>query len=309
MTHAGHDGELLEGAFRRALGLDGEAEPDQASARRVDAAARLVDAAERALRDHRSELAVLFCLAAARDAEALDPKHESVLAAAFRGVRCLSVAPDAHPGGAHCVAWSPDGAMLASGGADGEVVLWSAADGLDRVASLDGHSDRVRRVEFNRMEPFVATCGDDGAAIVWDVATLAAAWRAQGKDASTLAARFNPSGRLIAVAAAPEWSGLHDVRTGETLFTFSRHDGVVVYDAVFSPDGKTVGFGARDDRERRNGHRPRANAAIAPPGLRRRSPRHQTLNRISMMSPSASTRAAFRPMGVSTVNSPASTRP
>lgn len=239
--------EVIDDAFRRALGLDDLADPERAAERRRLSAERLAAAAERAMREHRHELAALICLAAARDEGPLDPRLEETLGIALRGVRCRKVAPNAHPGGALTVAWSPDGALLASGGVDGQAVVWTGED-LEPVARLDGHADRVRRVEFDRVEPRLSTCGDDGAAVIWDLASSTEAWRVEGGGASALAARFSPCGRWVAIAAAPECSGLRVGRSGELAFAFSRHDGVVVYDAVFSADGRLVASCGDDGR-------------------------------------------------------------
>jgi WD40 repeat protein len=239
--------ETLDAAFRRALGLDGAVDPARAGARRRDAASMLARAAERALEDGRSELAVLMCLAARRAGETVAGPLEETLAAAFATTCCMRVVPDAHLGGVSALARSPDGEMLASGGADGRIRLWSGGD-AEPTAILQGHEDRVRRVEFNDVWPLLSSCGDDGAAIVWDVAERRELWRAQGLDASALAARFSPCGRRVAVAGGPEWSGLRDARSGELLFAFARHDGIVVYDAAFSPDGRRLATCGDDGR-------------------------------------------------------------
>src|SRR5262249_28614487 len=47
------------------------------------------------------------------------------------------------------VAFSPDGATLASGGADGTIILWDIATGAPRGRPLPGHSDRVYSLAFN----------------------------------------------------------------------------------------------------------------------------------------------------------------
>ena len=49
-------------------------------------------------------------------------------------------------------AFSPDGAMLATGNLAGSVKLWNAANGRE-IASLEGHTDLVFAVHFSRGQP------------------------------------------------------------------------------------------------------------------------------------------------------------
>lgn len=239
--------DTRENAIRRALELDRPTEPERAAARRSDVVERCLAAVHRALNEHRNELAILLCLSAVREADESDARIRDALAVALGRVRCLRVVPDAHAGGAHSVAWSPDAQLVASGGADARVRLWKG-DRLAPIASLDGHEGRIRQVTFNHARPLLSSCADDGTVIVWHAARHAELWRAGGGGASALAARFSPNGRRIAIAAAPERSGVRDAEGGDVSFTFARHDGLVVYDAVFSPNGRLVASCGDDGR-------------------------------------------------------------
>ncbi|MCI0464005.1 MAG: serine/threonine protein kinase, partial [Gemmataceae bacterium] len=53
-----------------------------------------------------------------------------------------------HRGTVLCVAFSPDGQFLASGGSDRTVRLWKGADGTE-LHCLEGHTDQVRAVTFS----------------------------------------------------------------------------------------------------------------------------------------------------------------
>jgi WD40 repeat protein len=107
------------------------------------------------------------------------------------------------------LAYSPDGALLASCGTAGPgqpagpIQLWEAATGA-LVQKLDGHKGPVAAVAFS------------------------------------------PDGRLLASAGAGDHTvRIWDVLTGKELAKFEGHTGAV-YSVAFSPDGRTVASGSAD---------------------------------------------------------------
>src|SRR4051812_9171640 len=74
-----------------------------------------------------------------------------------------------HDGAVHCVAFSPDGGALASGGRDGTVQLWGLATGASRL-TLKGHEDWVVSLAFTDDGATLVSGGHDGTVRVWDLA-------------------------------------------------------------------------------------------------------------------------------------------
>ena len=66
------------------------------------------------------------------------------------------------------VAFSPDGARLASASYDGTVRVWDPATGT-ALATLTGHDGRVDAVAFSPDGRLVASAGNDRTVRVWDV--------------------------------------------------------------------------------------------------------------------------------------------
>src|SRR5262249_4247208 len=71
-----------------------------------------------------------------------------------------------HTAPVRCVAYSPDGRYLASGGDDHAVIVWDLAQGK-KLATLHGHADWVRAVAFTCQEGRIATGGWDSQVNIW----------------------------------------------------------------------------------------------------------------------------------------------
>jgi WD40 repeat protein len=103
-----------------------------------------------------------------------------------------------------CLAFSPDGKTLASGGRDGKVKLWDVATGKN-IADFQAHSRDARGakgmvagVAFSPDGKTLATCGNDRTVKLWDVTTGANTvtfHRVTVPSAPPLA--FSPDGKML----------------------------------------------------------------------------------------------------------------
>jgi WD40 repeat protein len=68
--------------------------------------------------------------------------------------------------GALDVAWSPDGALIATAGTDGVIRLWDSQSGTHRLA-LHGHRTSVDKVRFSPDGSKLASVAPDGTLRIW----------------------------------------------------------------------------------------------------------------------------------------------
>jgi WD40 repeat protein len=150
-----------------------------------------------------------------------------------------------HPGGPRAIAYSGDGATIATGGADGSARLWDAATGAPIGPPLS-HSCAVASVAFDRGGRLLLTVGTSGPAYLWSRANGAKHASALEHPGTIQAASFSPDGQSVLTAGDDGTVRFWDAGTGRSFGPVLRHESAVRA-AAFGPDGRTVLTGS-DDR-------------------------------------------------------------
>jgi WD40 repeat protein len=186
-----------------------------------------------------------------------------------------------------CVAFSPDGRLLASGGRRGRVHVHDVAAG-DQVLALETGEDLVNNVAFSPDGRLLATAGGGEAVRLWETLTGRVVGRMDaGRGAIVRAVAFSPDGTLAAGyedGAVRIWSAatgeqqplpgtfaapvtdlafslggsflaasddgmvrVWGATVGERTTTITRHD-TWVMGTAFSPDGTLLASGGEDGR-------------------------------------------------------------
>ncbi|MGA5120943.1 nSTAND1 domain-containing NTPase [Streptomyces pseudogriseolus] len=215
--------------WQRREALDAEA---AAVAAQRQAQSRQLAAQSEALLDSDPDLASLLAV----QAHTVEPTDEATASLYHAADQGLTRHFTGHDGWVNDVAFSRDGTLLASAGADGTARWWNTSTGKEvRPRSLD--EGNMWAVEFSPDGRTLATGGDDGA-VLWDAATGERLRTLTRYGMTVSALTFSPDGRTLATGgdgAVQLWN----VSTGAQRLTLAGH-GTAVQSVDFSPDGLTL---------------------------------------------------------------------
>ena len=156
-----------------------------------------------------------------------------------------------HTASVNSVAFSPDGRILASGGADSTVHLWDISTRTN-LQTFRNHEASVNSVAFSPDGHILASGCEDNTVHLWDISTGTNLQTFRNHEASVNSVAFSPDGHILAsgcedntiylwgVSTVHQWN--MDMPTKKIL---TGHDGGI-NSIAFNPDGHTLASGSCD---------------------------------------------------------------
>uniref|UniRef100_A0A8J6ZI57 PD40 domain-containing protein n=1 Tax=Desmonostoc muscorum LEGE 12446 TaxID=1828758 RepID=A0A8J6ZI57_DESMC len=149
-----------------------------------------------------------------------------------------------------CVAFSPDGKLLACGDFEGKTYLCQVANDKQfetmRLAkTLVGHTNWVTSVRFSLDGSKLATGSLDTSVKLWDVSSGVCLFTLHSNTSAIMSISFSPDGNTLATGSFDSSVRLWDVDSGVCLLTLHGHSSTTT-SVSFSPDGSTIASGSYD---------------------------------------------------------------
>ena len=143
-----------------------------------------------------------------------------------------------------CVAFSPDGKRIVSGGRDNRIRIWNVEQQVEMLC-LDQHKDWVYSVAFSRDGKHIASGSYDKTVKLWDAASGEAKLTCQEHDDAVSCVAFSPDGELIVSSSLDKTIKVWSIKDRKEVLQFDGHQ-KRVNSVAFSPDGKRILSGSSD---------------------------------------------------------------
>ena len=139
--------------------------------------------------------------------------------------------------------FSPDGRILASGNADGNIILYDRIAGTQKTL-IGRNTEYITSLAFSPDGKILASSNRKGTVRLWDANTGEAKYTLMNDADRSPKLSFTPDSDTIVVVSKEGKISLWNSSTGENKKTYAMHPDCAAMGAAFSPDGNTVAIGS-----------------------------------------------------------------
>lgn len=140
--------------------------------------------------------------------------------------------------------FSPDGTLVVTGDANGDLCLWQVADGQPLLI-LSGHTSWARSVQFSPDGQMIASASYDHTVRLWDKDS-GACLKVLTHENLVGTVAWSPDGKRLASGGGEQSIRLWDAISGECLQSWQAHTDWV-WSIVWSTDGNYLASGSGDN--------------------------------------------------------------
>lgn len=170
----------------------------------------------------------------------------SIKTISARSLNIKSSVENAHIGKVGEVDWNSSGDLLATGGEDGSVKLFTVQLGeLRQAAVLRGHERRVAGCRFHPCGRYIASASFDNTWRLWDAETNHELLLQEGHGKEVFCLAFQSDGSLLCSAGLDCTGMIWDIRSGNCAMVLSGHT-KPIYSVDWSPRGFEVATASGD---------------------------------------------------------------
>lgn len=192
----------------------------------------------------------------------------------YRRMKCISTLTG-HSNYVYCLAYSPDGQILASGSQDNTIKIWnlhgqdnrreqhswhhrrdacatsgaiSGATSATRIApthTLTGFSGGVHSIAISPDGQMLASCSYNQTISIWNLHDGVLLGILEGHSERVLCVAFSPDGKFLASGSQDNTIKVWNPHNGHLMYTLKGHSGWINH-VAFSPDGKILVSGSQD---------------------------------------------------------------
>jgi WD40 repeat protein len=149
-----------------------------------------------------------------------------------------------HPSPVTCLAVSPDGALLVSGGKDKTIRLWTLPGGM-WLRTLSGHVKALTCLTLSADSRLLASGSEDHTIRLWNLPDGSMVHKLKGDPADSTCLAISPDKQVLASGGADNVIRLWDLHAGKVFHTLKGHTQAITCVAI-SPDGRMLASGSLD---------------------------------------------------------------